>query len=331
MPIIPLVSPKGDPWELRVICWKVTDLNFRDKTSVDLFTSGLLEFKSVETDKMCRPVNRQDSDTQLFMEPQHYGSFHWRWIFPAEMPCNIPKLLVQAWDFELLTPNDAICECNLQLKGFFAAAEKKGGYHTVDLDLAMTHPNFRGIQGNVQMTLEMMTQEEAEGDPCDDGRANELLSRDGMYAYYRPPGAFPSFSLWPIIKARLMKYKKFCIICCIAIAVLLLVAAYLYISVMSDLRMKTNVMPWSSSKYSRLGLTPVQWEWNQNAAAYGLHGTSYGVIAQEVAELYSWPAATQGADGYLRVNYAYLNLLSVGESLLDILYLVGAPFWGGAH
>ena len=59
VPIIPLVSPKGDPWELRVICWKVTDLNFRDKTSVDLFTSGLLEFKSVETDKMCRPVNRQ--------------------------------------------------------------------------------------------------------------------------------------------------------------------------------------------------------------------------------------------------------------------------------
>ena len=226
---------------------------------------------------------------------------------------------MQTWDFELLTPNDAICECNLQLKGFFTAAEKKGGYHKVDLDLAMTHPNFRGIQGNVQLTLEMMTQEEAEADPCDDGRASELLDREGMYQFYRPPGAFPSFSLWPIIKARLMKYKKFCIICCIVLIVLLLVAAYLYISVMSDERLKTNVRPWSSSKYARLGLTPVQWDWNQDAALLGLRGSGCGVMAQEVEQLLPWPAVIYRADGYRRVNYLFLEVLSLGKWLHGLI------------
>eukprot|EP00656_Telonema_subtile_P053724 TRINITY_DN7845_c0_g2_i4.p1 TRINITY_DN7845_c0_g2~~TRINITY_DN7845_c0_g2_i4.p1 ORF type:complete len:1170 (+),score=289.91 TRINITY_DN7845_c0_g2_i4:179-3688(+) len=316
VPIIPLNPPKGNPWELRVVCWKVTDLNFRDKTGVDLFCSGLLEFKSIEDDKMKRPVDRQDTDTQWFMEPQHYGSFHWRWIFPAQLPCTIPKLLVQTWDCELLTPNDAMCECNLQLGGFFKAADTKGTFHTVDVDLGMTHPNFRGIQGNIQLTLEMWPQDDAEDDPAEPGRTPELLEREGMYAYYRPPGSFPSFSLWPIIRARLLKYKKHCIGCCIGVVVVVGVAA---IVMLSDERLKRNVQPWETDKYTGLGLTPVQWEWNEAGNKLGMYGAGHGVMAQEVMQHYSWPVVVQGSDGYHRVNYLLLGILSFVQQTVALL------------
>lgn len=72
---------------MRVVCWKVTELNFRDKTSIDLFCSGLVEFKDVEDEKVKRPVDRQDTDCQWFMEPEHYGSFHWRCSTPYWHPC----------------------------------------------------------------------------------------------------------------------------------------------------------------------------------------------------------------------------------------------------
>jgi len=213
IPVISLEPPKGDPWELRVVCWRVTELNFRDKTSIDLFVSGAVEYKDVEDDKMKRE-DRQDTDAQWFMESKHYGSFHWRWIFPVKIPCNIPKLLVQAWDLELLTPNDAICECNIQMGSFFKASEKLGARNTCDLDLGMTHPNYRGIQGNVSLSFEIMPEKEAQDDEVDKGREPELLEREGMYTYYRPPGAFPAFGLWPIIKAKLAPLKKYCIGCC---------------------------------------------------------------------------------------------------------------------
>jgi len=317
IPVISLEPPRGDPWELRVVCWKVTDLNFRDKTSIDLFCSGMVEFKDVEDDKMKRPTDRQDTDCQWFMEPEHYGSFHWRWIFPVKIPCNIPKLLVQTWDLELLTPNDAICEANIQLGSFFKASEKKGAKNAADLDLGMTHPNFKGIQGTISLSIELMPEKEAEDDPVDPDRQPELMDREGMYTYYRPPGAFPAFGLMAILKAKLKPLKKYCIMCCI---LLIIVGVLMVVVMVSDEQLKESVVTIRHSDYERIGLRAVEWKWNQQAnERLGLHGRSYGVVAQEVEKLYPW-LVQNWPDGYKRVNYGLMNIMVHAAKLHSFLW-----------
>jgi hypothetical protein len=67
----------------------------------------------------------------------------------------------------MLNPNDAIAECNLNLKGLFSRVYKaKSGF---DLDkqwLKMTHPNFEGTQGKIQCTLQLLTESESKSKPC---------------------------------------------------------------------------------------------------------------------------------------------------------------------
>lgn len=132
-----------------------------------------------------------------------------------KIPCTMPRIVVQTWDLELLTPNDALCESNIQLGAFFKAAEKKKARNSAELDLGMKHPNFRGEQAQISLSMEVMPRKDAEDDPVDDGRTPELMTRENpMYTYYRPPGAFPAFGLWAIIKAKLAPLKKYCYACC---------------------------------------------------------------------------------------------------------------------
>jgi len=254
---------------------------------------------------MKRLNDRQDTDTQWFMEAEHFGSFHWRWKFDVKIPSTMSRLVVQTWDLELLTPNDAMCEANIQLGSFFKAAEKKQERHACDLDTDLTHPNFKGIQGNVELSLELLTEKEAEEDPAEEGRCAELMSREGMYDYYRPPGAFPAFGLMAILKAKLKPLKKYCIYCC---AITLCIAIVAVVA-MSDVHLKDHIEPLPTSRYSVLGLTGVQWTWNEKAQnEFGLHGVSTGVIAQDVEAHFPWLILTY-PDGYKRVNYGGLELM----------------------
>jgi hypothetical protein len=50
-----------------------------------------------------------------------------------------------------------------------------------------------------------------------------------------------------------------------------------------------------------------RWDWAENAAQFGLHGSSEGVLAQEVLGIN--PNAVGSKDGYLTVNYETLGLL----------------------
>lgn len=49
-----------------------------------------------------------------------------------------------------------------------------------------------------------------------------------------------------------------------------------------------------------------RWDWNENAAQFGLHGSSEGVLAQEVLD--KNPDAVGSNGGYLTVNYEALGL-----------------------
>jgi len=277
---------------------------------------------------MKRPTDQQKTDTQFFFAPEDgFGSFHWRWIFPVKIPCNIPKLLVQVWDFELLSPNDAICEANIQLKGFFTAAEKKGTKNAADLDLAMTHPNYKGEQGKIALSLELMPQAEADDDPVEESsgfglamssRLPELATREGMYDFYRPPLPIPNF--YAIFIAQLKAKAKTCAICC---GITCVIALALVVVMASDMQLKTGIETIPNSQYEMIGLRGVTWEWNDLAKeSLGLHGKSHGVLAQEVESLYPWLVVQwPWTDGYKRVNYLLLDFMVMFARICSLMQL----------
>ena len=118
----------------------------RDKFKVDLFASGLMEYKDIATNMQVK-VPREDTDTHWNIDAGDPGIFHWRWIMDVQIPSKDPRLLVQTWDVELLTPNDALAEANLSLKGLFGkAAQNKLRQTLKGLSVNMTHPNYGGVQ-----------------------------------------------------------------------------------------------------------------------------------------------------------------------------------------
>ncbi len=71
---------------------------------------------------------------------------YYRMKFPMILPTSVPKFKIQIWDKDLLNPNDAICEANLNLRTFY----KKAHHNKSDREilaqqwLTMTHPAAQG-------------------------------------------------------------------------------------------------------------------------------------------------------------------------------------------
>ena len=77
----------------------------------------------------------------------------------------------------------------------------------------------------------------------------------------------------------------------------------------SDEQLKEAVLTVNNTNYELLGLRGVEWDWNQQAyQSLRLSGKSYGVIAQEVEQVYPW-LVQKWPDGYKRVNYGLLNVM----------------------
>ena len=86
----------------------------------------------------------------------------------------------------------------------------------------------------------------------------------------------------------------------------------------SDKELKQNITTIPQSKYELIGLRGVRWFWNKQAEdTFGLNGSSEGVIAQEVEEIY--PEAVEvGPRGFKRVSYGYLDMV-LNEKLNHVL------------
>jgi hypothetical protein len=71
----------------------------------------------------------------------------------------------------------------------------------------------------------------------------------------------------------------------------------------SDIALKKNI-----EQIGELpsGLAWYRWDWNEEAASVGLHGSDEGVIAQEAQALFP-DAVTEMQSGYLGVNYAEIH------------------------
>jgi len=135
------------------------------------------------------------------------GMFNWRMVFPLTLPCKFPRLKIQLWDKDLLNPNDVISEATLDLRGFYKRAYKgvrdaSGSNVRYGIDtqyVAMGHPNYNGVQGRCEMSVELLTDEEAKKRPVGLGR--DAPNVDPFLAEPdRPKTSFGPFSPFSYLK-----------------------------------------------------------------------------------------------------------------------------------
>ena len=131
-----------------------------------------------------------------------------------------PSLRAQLRDI-VVGADDAIGEAELNLKPMLDKVLKKGAGAKQDgMWIDMTHPNFKGVQARVRMSLEVCTVAESIIRPA--GNRRDAPNENPFLETPIRPGLFDGLNLSlkffnPL--ALLMKYKVKCCICCIIIGV----------------------------------------------------------------------------------------------------------------
>eukprot|EP01091_Cochliopodium_minus_P000588 TRINITY_DN10526_c0_g1_i1.p1 TRINITY_DN10526_c0_g1~~TRINITY_DN10526_c0_g1_i1.p1 ORF type:complete len:683 (-),score=269.35 TRINITY_DN10526_c0_g1_i1:77-2125(-) len=171
-PLVNILPPPPQVFEVRLIIWDTKDVAFRDEKNLisnkmsDVFISAYIEGVS-------KP---QKTDIHWRCEDGK-ALFNWRMVFRMTLPTAHPRLKVQMWDKDVIAPNDAICEANFNLKKLCDQAYKKfvlGQESKTDLEkqfVSMYHPNYEGPQGKLQFELTILTESEANLNPVGIGRS----------------------------------------------------------------------------------------------------------------------------------------------------------------
>ncbi len=171
-----LIKPAPpDPYELRLIIWKVQKVVQRDAPPevIDLFVSAGVSIAGVKG---------QETDTH-FRARSCTGSFNWRMKFPILLPPQVnggwPRLRICVWDKELLAHNDSICETMLSLKGICKRAMRIKDRLKVVMKgedkfvlKGLRHPNHPKATAEVEMSLEIMPLSVANQLPAGLGRGD---------------------------------------------------------------------------------------------------------------------------------------------------------------
>ena len=163
---------------------------------------------------------RSDTDTHWFVAAGDTAFFHWRWVIPCKIPCKDPRLLVQCWDLDLLSPNDSLAEANLAFNGLFKSADHDHREQKVSLPaIKLTHPNYNGTQGVIKLDVQVLPEEDARQQPLPAGREGFLAD-----PFPRPPPSahfgkmLDGFNPYGRMKAYLMYgCAAFCCVLVIAI------------------------------------------------------------------------------------------------------------------
>lgn len=147
-------------YELRVIIWSTQNVVFKDKHMSDIFLSGYIEGQKPQL-----------TDTHWRSEDGK-GEFNWRMKFPITWPGPNSRFKLQIWDRDVLKPNDAIAEANLNLRPFIKKVYKKASpCESLEKQwISMYHPAAQGLQGEACVSFELLTEEEAQKRPAGFGR-----------------------------------------------------------------------------------------------------------------------------------------------------------------
>jgi len=220
-PKIEISPPLPRNFELRMVIWNTKDVTFKDAKMSDIFVVGYIEGKEPQkTDIHWRSENGE-------------GMFNWRMVFPVTLPYKNSRLKIQIWDKDLLNPNDVIAEASLNLRGFFKKAFKDHDKTTHSIDkqfITLTHPNFPGPQGRVEISVDLILEEEARKNPVGLGRS------DPNHSPHLPPPDRPETSFNPLnpfsyLSKVMWKNNKGKVICiCICILIVVLIPVILFIA-----------------------------------------------------------------------------------------------------
>lgn len=212
--------PRIINYELRVIIWSTKEVVFKDKNMSDIFVTGYMEGQKPQL-----------TDTHWRSEDGK-GEFNWRMKFPVTWPSSEQsksRFKLQVWDKDILNPNDAIGEGNLNLRPFFKKAYKKGSARE-SLEkqwIVLTHPAAQGTQGQVLVTFELLTEEEAARLPAGFGR-KEPNENPHLDPPKRPETSFNPFRIDKMISKVIIGKNKGKIgiavcICCTCIILFLVI------------------------------------------------------------------------------------------------------------
>eukprot|EP01122_Echinamoeba_exundans_P013557 TRINITY_DN5939_c0_g1_i1.p1 TRINITY_DN5939_c0_g1~~TRINITY_DN5939_c0_g1_i1.p1 ORF type:complete len:1400 (-),score=332.16 TRINITY_DN5939_c0_g1_i1:124-4323(-) len=154
-------------WELRVVVWNTKDVKPRDNYTKesDIFVSGKPSADGCDvqvTDVHWRSDNGE-------------GMFNWRFVWPnIVLPSKNPRFVIQVWDKDYIGVNDAIAEATLNFRSLFAKAFALEEPKRIRLDrqwVQLYHPNYSdGLQGRVELTVELVPAAEAALAPAGLGR-----------------------------------------------------------------------------------------------------------------------------------------------------------------
>jgi len=211
-PVENIEPPRPKTWQLRAIIWNVDDVPIVETR--DFFVSGRLgDHKIQNTD-----VHYRSKDGK--------GAFNWRMIWDVTIPSkHDSRFTIQVWDRNFVTPDSALAECTLNLRDFFKKAERtEDELAYLDIEkqfVSMKLPYKDGVQGAVEISIELMTQDYALAHPIGKGR-------DGLPDVVRPP---PPWDLVSKFKNFGGKQKMFFIMGGVVIIAIVVIALILAIFV----------------------------------------------------------------------------------------------------
>jgi len=233
-PPVDIAPPQPEPYELRAIVWDMKEVVFKD--------SSILTGKCSDVFVSIQPEGLKPLKTDVHWRSTGTASFNWRMVWPILLPTKVQhRLRVQVWDKNVASPNEAIAEAVLNLRGFYKKAqrEKKDSnikYHCVgperaedkgeDFYVSLTDPNAQGPQGKIKLTVQLLTQDEsgvrraAIGNYTNDPNNWPVLPKPD-----RPETSFPWYRFDKFMCQCFKKFKgKFicgCIICWLVIIIII--------------------------------------------------------------------------------------------------------------
>jgi hypothetical protein len=252
----PIEPPREVQSELRVIIWNTRKVNKGTQKKRDIMLTAYLEGSKPQT-----------TDTHWNSE-DGTGAFNWRMKFPLisrcskktktktnkqtnkqnrqtlffrpsqsllrcslhAVPCQKPRFKLQVWDHDIVSPNDAIAEANLNLRSLFKKFYKDNlKEHALKRQwVAMTHPKTPGVQGEVEVSIEVLTAElaatRAAGFGRDAPNANPELPPPK-----RPETSFNPFRLDKMAKMAWKRNRWKVYLCCAACLLLIIIIVVIWV------------------------------------------------------------------------------------------------------
>jgi len=222
-PMIPIETPTFDVFDLRIIVWDAVDVKAKDES---FFGGG----GTSDVFITIQPIGRETYNmqkTDVHNRSPGDAEFNWRMCWPMLLPERAPKLFLQVWDADLLSANDAIGEAQLTLKPLCDKALKRGGsFRLENVFVPTTHPNFKGNQGTVRLTIELLVRAEALQKPVGLGR--EAPNQYPFLATPIRPSLFDGLGIDFNFLNPFYLFKKYGLCCCICCVI----AAAVYVFIM---------------------------------------------------------------------------------------------------